>query len=145
MEPVLAPREGQVREGVLHEEREIILGLDASPEVRAVLLAVAFTIGACYFPGEVLESVFRQELPLIKGSDMIQEWVTEGEARGEVRRARAIVLRLLSDRFGSSRRTGPITLISRTQTGVKRGWFGQPRRRLCRSSACNAIQGVRSR
>jgi hypothetical protein len=89
-----------VREGVLQEEREIILRLDATPEVRADLMAVAFTIGACYFSREVLESVFREELPMIKGTELIQEWVLEGEARGAARQARAMLLRLLRARFG---------------------------------------------
>lgn len=96
----LALEEDKVREGVLQEEREIILGLDASPEVRADLMAVAFTIGACYFSREVLETVFREELPMIKGTDLIQEWVQEGEARGAARQARAMLLRLLRARFG---------------------------------------------
>jgi predicted transposase YdaD len=89
-----------MREGVLQEEREIILRLDATSEVRADLMAVAFTIGACYFSREVLETVFREELPMIKGTELIQEWVREGEARGAARQARAMLLRLLRARFG---------------------------------------------
>jgi len=80
--------------------KEIILGLNASPEVRAELLAVAFTIGACYLTDKVLANVFHRELPMIKGSEMIQEWIAEGEAQGEARRARAILRRLLRERYG---------------------------------------------
>ena len=93
-----------MREGVLQEEREIILGLDATPKVRAELMAIAFTIGACYFSREVLERLFREEPQLLKGASVLQEWIEqaaeEGEAWREARRARAMLLRLLTARFG---------------------------------------------
>jgi predicted transposase YdaD len=69
---------------------------------------VALTVGLRHFRREVLERLFREELAMIKEASVIQEWLREaaeegearGEARGEAQRARAMLLRLLRERFG---------------------------------------------
>ena len=84
----------------MREERGIILGLDTTREVRAELLAVALTVGLRYFQRDVLERLFREELEMLKEASVIQDWIDEAEARGEARRARAMLRRVLNQRFG---------------------------------------------
>ena len=106
--PLLALCEDRPTEQTMREEREIILRLDTTPEVRAELLAVALTVGLRYFGRDTLERLFREELEMLKEASVIQEWLEQaaeeaearGEARGEARRARAMLRRLLSRRFG---------------------------------------------
>jgi hypothetical protein len=90
--PLLALCEDRPTEQTLREEREIILGLDTTPEVRAELLAVALTVGLRYFTRDLLEGLFREELRMLKEVDFIRELFSdefaEAEARGEARRAR---------------------------------------------------------
>ena len=53
-------------EQTLREERALILGLETTREVRVELLAVAFTVGTRYFARELLETLFREELQMLK-------------------------------------------------------------------------------
>jgi hypothetical protein len=102
--PLLALCEDNPTEQTMREEREIILRLDTTPAVRAELLAVALTVGLRYFARDLLERIFREELEMLKEASIIQEWIEqaaeEAEARGEARRARAMLRRVLSQRFG---------------------------------------------
>src|SRR5262249_355790 len=92
------------------------------------LLAVALTAGLRYFARDLLETVFREELQMLKQASIIQDWLdealkegearglaegearglaegearglAEGEARGEAKRAQEILVELLRRRFG---------------------------------------------
>jgi predicted transposase YdaD len=90
-------------EAVLQHERKLILELPISPELRRDLLAVATMIGTRYFDGETLRRIFREEMAMLKEVGFIQEWIEEGEARGEVRASREALGRALTARFGPLR------------------------------------------
>jgi hypothetical protein len=98
--PLLTLCEDIPTEQTLREEREIIMGLDTTPEVRAELLAVALTVGLRYFRRELLERIFREELEMLKEASFIQEWIEQAAGEAEARRARAMLQRLLNQRFG---------------------------------------------
>jgi predicted transposase YdaD len=102
--PLLVLCEDEPTERTLQEERRLILGLEVTPVVRAELLAVALTAGLRYFGRDLLETVFREELQMLKQASIIQDWLDEalkeGEARGEAKRAQEILIELLRRRFG---------------------------------------------
>ncbi len=107
--PLLVLCEDNPTDQTLIEERRLILALDTTPRVRSELLAVAFTVGLRSFGREVLETLFREELEMLKEASIIQEWIEEGEARGEARceargreeAARRMLLISLEKQFGA--------------------------------------------
>lgn len=102
--PLLALSEDEATEETLVAERELIRNLEAPPEVRQELFGVAVMLGVRQFSRALLQSVFREEIAMIKESSIFDDWFQErealGEARGEVRGARKVLLRQLSKRFG---------------------------------------------
>jgi len=64
------------------EEKQLIHGLSAPPEMKSHLLAVAYTVGLRYFSRGVLDALFREEREMIEADSWIRDWVLEGEARG---------------------------------------------------------------
>ena len=57
-------------------------------------------VGTRYFVRERLLALFQEEMAMLKEASVIQEWIEEGEARGEAREARRLALRLLEQSFG---------------------------------------------
>jgi predicted transposase YdaD len=88
-------------EAVLQRERRLILDLPISPDTRRDLLAVATMVGRRFFDVAVLRRIFREEMAMLKEADFIQEWIDEGEANGEARGARKMLLHMLRRQFGS--------------------------------------------
>jgi len=78
---------------------------DAPRAVKSDLLAVALMVGLRFFDRGVLESVFREELLMLKEVEFIHELFTdefaEREARGEAQASRRLLLGLLQARFGA--------------------------------------------
>jgi hypothetical protein len=94
--PLLVLCDDRPSEGTLQEERALILGLGAPAAVQAELLAVAAMVGTRFFSREQLQTLFREEMEMLKEVSFIEEWIQEGEARG----ARRLLLRQLQKRFG---------------------------------------------
>ena len=109
--PLLAMAEEQPDEETLRRERELILGLDVSEAVRADLLSIAITIGSRFFGRDFLLQFFRKELSMLKEASFIEEWVMEGEERGQLRATRDLTLNLLRARFGEL----PQSVVSRIE------------------------------
>lgn len=110
--PLLVLCEDKPTERTLREERRLILGLDVAADVRAELLAVALTVGLRYFGRDLLLRLFREELDMLKGANIIEEWMVEREALGEAKQARSMLLRLLRARFGDL----PEAVVQRVET-----------------------------
>jgi predicted transposase YdaD len=83
--PLLLLCEDKPTERILREERELILRLDAPPETRRELLAVAAAVGTRYFTRDLLQTVFRENMEMLKEVDFIQEWIDEALADGHTR------------------------------------------------------------
>jgi predicted transposase YdaD len=102
--PLLVLCEDTPTEQTVRQEVELIRGSGAPLEEQGGLLALALRIGTRDFARDVLEAIFREELPAMQGASIIDDWITEGEARGEARgrteEARRLTLRLLRKRFG---------------------------------------------
>lgn len=98
--PLLVLCEDRPTEDTLQDERQLIMGLDVSPPVRADLLAVAVMVGQRHFARDLLLSLFREELEMLKEASFIEEWLQEAEARGEARAARQVLRALLRKQFG---------------------------------------------
>ena len=86
-------------------QREIELIRDARfPEnVQADLFVLAARIASRNFARSVLIRLFKEVIPLAKGSSFVDDWIEEGEARGEARgeanEARRLANVLLRRRF----------------------------------------------
>lgn len=110
--PLLLLCEEEASEVTLHQERELILGLDTTPAMGADLLAVAAMVGSRYFARELIQAVVREELEMLKEGSFIQDWIEEalekgraegrgeGEASGIAKGARQLLLDQLRARFG---------------------------------------------
>ncbi len=79
--PLLVMLVQEPTEQTLRRERELILSTQAQP-VRGELLSTALTLAARYFDKEFLLRFFREEMEMIKGSSIIEEWIREGMERG---------------------------------------------------------------
>lgn len=68
-------------ERVLARSRELIL---ASPDEkwRANALSTAITVAERYFPKELLLKFFQEELEMLQGADIVQDWINEGFQKG---------------------------------------------------------------
>ena len=111
--PLLALCEPNPGPATLQREREMILGLEAPRAVKSDLLAVALMVGLRFFDRGVLESVFREELLMLKEVEFIRDLFADeiagagargevlGEARGEAQASRRLLLGLLQARFGA--------------------------------------------
>jgi predicted transposase YdaD len=131
--PLLVLCEEKPSEATVLQERELLLGLDVPPDVRADLLAVAIGVGARYFSRDLLRAVFREELQMLRGSNLLDELVEqwgeerlkqrveqqvqgvreEGREEGRLAGLREAVLRQLGKRFGEL----PTSATARIQTG----------------------------
>jgi predicted transposase YdaD len=110
--PLLVLCEDTPGEDVLREERALILGLDAPQPLRSELLALAITVGTRYFARELLQTLFREELQMLKEASFVEEWLNDaleqglqrglqqGEDRGRSTEARQMLLTILRERFG---------------------------------------------
>lgn len=94
------------------EERELIRHLRVPDPARADLLAIALTVGSRYLSRNLLLGVFQEDLPVLKGAGIVEDWIEDGIKRGEalglargraegrVEQARHLLLCLLKERFG---------------------------------------------
>jgi predicted transposase YdaD len=145
------------RQETLLEERDLILRLDARLPVRSDLLAVALTVGSRYFTRDLLLTIFREELQMLKEASIVEDWIAEGEARGraegeargraegeargraegeargraegEATGAREVLETILRRRFGKL----PSSLLARIQ-GADAAW--------CRETAARAVEAA---
>jgi predicted transposase YdaD len=117
--PLLVLCEDTPEERTVRREVEWITGSGSPPEVQADLLAIALRIAARDLSRGVLEAIFREGLPMVRGASIIDDWIAEGEARGRAdgelhgraEEARRFTLRLLRKRFGEL----PPALVARIE------------------------------
>jgi predicted transposase YdaD len=117
--PLLVLCEDRPDEQTLREERALILNLDVPQQMRADLLAVALTVGSRYFARDLLLTLFREDLPMLKEAGIVEDWIAEaaaaaerrGRAEGEARQARSMLLQFLRARFDEL----PAALIERVE------------------------------
>jgi predicted transposase YdaD len=114
--PLLLLCEDNPTEQTLREERALILDLSTTREVRVELLAEALTVGTRYFARELLETLFREELQMLKEASIVGDWLEEalqegyekgiqegiqqGIQQGKTEATQEFVLDFLRERFG---------------------------------------------
>ena len=69
-------------EEILLEQKAIIKDLDVSEARRAELIALSMMIGRRQFSESALEAAFREELPMLKEMEFVQEWMAECRQEG---------------------------------------------------------------
>jgi predicted transposase YdaD len=124
--PLLPLCEDNPTEDTLRRERELILALDVPREVRAELLGLAVSVGTRYFAQDLLRTVFREEMQMLKEASFIEQWINEaaeraaaeGEDRGRRQQAREGAMRALHARFGADL---PPSVVARVQ-GADIAW-----------------------
>lgn len=93
---------------VLEEQRDLIRSANLSAEVVEELFGWTMVLGNCFFPFEVLSSVFEEEINMLKDFPPVQQWMEEsrlegeriGEQRAGHKQALQICKRTLTERFG---------------------------------------------
>lgn len=83
--PLLVLCEDNPTERTLREEVALITRSGAPAEEQGELLAMALRVAGRKLPRTLVETVFREELPMIQGATIVDDWIAEGEARGEAR------------------------------------------------------------
>jgi hypothetical protein len=129
-------------EETLREERELILGASIDASLRADLLAVAVTVGTRYFGRAVLESLFREELQMLKEASCVQEWIeqaleqgeAQGMAQGMAQEARQLVLQQLRAKFGEL----PVAVTARVE-GADQKWCEEMAVRLLTATSLEEL------
>ena len=123
--PLLVLCYNKPTEQTIRREIELIRGAGFPTNVQADLLTLAVRIASRTFGRTVLNRLFKEVIPLAKGSSFIDDWIEEGEVRGEVRgeargeanEARRLAEQLLSNRFGEL----PDALVARIRA-AEREW-----------------------
>jgi len=108
--PLLVLCEEHPNEETLRTERELIRKAPVTDAVRSDLVALAFTVGTRYFTRTLLQTVFREELNIMRSTSIIDDWIKEAEVaaveRGKVLGAehslRIALLEFLVDKFGAA-------------------------------------------
>ena len=100
LSPLLPLAEEHPTIETMMKTRELILNADVDERKRADMLSMAVTIAAREFPVESLRELFKGEMAMLRGAGFIDEWVIEGEKRGEERGVRQITRDILEERFG---------------------------------------------
>jgi hypothetical protein len=129
--PLLVLCQERPTEQTIQREIELIRGANFPANVQGDLFALAIRIAERNFPRAVLNRLFKEVEPMVKGSSFIADWIEEGvaqgvaqgmaqgmaqgEAQGETREARRLALHLLSRRFGAL----PEALVERIQAAEK--------------------------
>ncbi|MCC2669659.1 MAG: hypothetical protein K0Q72_2130, partial [Armatimonadetes bacterium] len=106
--PLLVLCEDDPGERTLREEVALINGAGVGPDEQAELLAVALRVASRRLSRSLVEAIFREELPMVRGASIIDDWIAEGEARGQalgetrgrVAEARRLTRQALTIRFG---------------------------------------------
>ncbi|MCC2667644.1 MAG: hypothetical protein K0Q72_115 [Armatimonadetes bacterium] len=117
--PLLVLCEDNPGAHTLREELALIDQSGASPEEQAELLAVALRVAGRMLSRELVEAVFREELPMVRGATIIDDWIAEGKEvgkeegkeEGRAIEARRLTREVLSVRFG----TLPEALLARLE------------------------------
>lgn len=94
--PLLVLCEDEPTVETLFEERDLILGLNATREKRGDLFSLALTLATRYFDTRALIELFQEEVEMIKEAWFVEEWLNEAREAT----ARDLLLRLLRSRFG---------------------------------------------
>src|SRR5947209_1204435 len=125
--------EDEPTEETIREERRLIYGLEAPRPVQADLLAVAAMLGTRFFSRELLATLFREEMEMLKEASFITDWLDEraaeagasGRAEGEAKEARNFLLRQLRKRFKDL----PVSVVERVEQ-ADREWCEEIGERL---------------
>lgn len=98
--PLLVLCEPTPTEATIREEVALIHASGLSQETQAELLGIALLVASRQFARELLRPIFEEDLKMIQDLGIVGDWLIEREARGEVKSAREILLRLGRKRFG---------------------------------------------
>lgn len=103
--PLLVLCEDNATEHTLREEVALIAQSGASADEQGELLALALRVAGRKLSRGLVEAIFREELPMVQGATIIDDWIAEGEARGETRgrteEAQRFTREAIKLRFGS--------------------------------------------
>jgi hypothetical protein len=103
--PLLVLCEDSPTEATLRREIQLIRDSPLAETEQTDLLAIAIRVAGRRFPRPLFETVLRRELPMVQGATIIDDWIAEGEARGEARgreaEARRILRLVMESRFGA--------------------------------------------
>jgi hypothetical protein len=98
--PLLVLCEDSPAEEALLEEQTLIRSADLEENVRADLFSLAISVASRYLTREFVFNLFREDMEVLKEAGFIEEWIAEGAAKAELRKAREMALRNLRGRFG---------------------------------------------
>ena len=96
---ILWSKKGE-EEKVLQQEKDLILSKVKSEQLKKDLLALAMTIAHRKFPRDFLWRFFKEETEMLKGATLIDEWIKEGEKKGEKKATLSYIREILEVRFG---------------------------------------------
>jgi hypothetical protein len=101
---VLAPllvlcEDAPVEETVL-QEQSLIRNAIVEDDLRVDLVSLAITVASRYLARDFVFNLFREDMEMLKEAGIVEEWIAEGAAKAELRKARDMALRVLRGRFG---------------------------------------------
>ena len=67
---------------ILEEQKALIRGLDVDETRRMELTAIAMMVDRRKFGESVLDAIFREELPMLKEMEFVQEWIADSRQEG---------------------------------------------------------------
>lgn len=100
--PLLILCDDSPSEQTAQQEIALIRGADLPDDVKADLLSLALRIASRRLSRQRVLTIFREEIPMIQETGIIEEWLDAREMQGRIREARAMLLRLGSQRFGDA-------------------------------------------
>jgi predicted transposase YdaD len=113
--PLLLLCEPSPTEETVRREVELIRASGLPEEAKADLLALALRIATREFSRDILRAIFREDITRMEQTGIIEDWIAEGEARGEARgredEARRFAANVLTNRF----RTLPAAIAARIE------------------------------
>lgn len=109
--PIMIVFDPEPNETTLKREIEIIHQAGFTKEVKADLLGMALRLAEGSFSKDLLRAIFREELDMVQHGGIIEEWITEAEARG----VQESTIRVLTLRLGEL----PDALIERINKSDK--------------------------
>lgn len=87
-------------EATLKHEIEIIHKAGFTKELEADILGMALRLGELSFSREILRTIFREELDMVRHGGIIEDWISEAEDKAEARGVQWATIKALTLRLG---------------------------------------------